>query len=490
MKFLLLALLAASTIFLGCSSTKPSTSSAARGISSDIDEEAMARTYDRLLASAHPAEEMAGYFNRMVAIYFRSENLLKDYDKHLDDLYQNKEVAKIADLQTHESYARLIAAWMLRERMIGKLAYIYRRNVEAMFDKGDGSVEAEAARQRVLKVNVAFKKALKKHGTGENKIALQALYTKLIQELQEYRAQRRLERHRSSEREERALGINLFETASEQDRFMVKNEEVIAARVAAATEDTQTNEEIAQLQGDVQSYLDDQFGGRGPNAEGDVVASSSSKGNLTGNTFRTGRWALTYDDGPSAKHTAKILDNLEARGMKATFYWLSSLTPSYPTMINRAKALGMGLGNHSHSHANLPKLGPQGLKREIVDSTATHARMFGQKVEVFRCPYGACGGNGSNIRQMIANEGMIHTFWNIDSLDWQDKNAASITNRVTKAMAIAKKGIILYHDIHPQSVESTRMLMDAWVPEVKAGRMRLLTVQEAVKELNSAAGMQ
>lgn len=496
MKFSLLFLLALGVA--ACSSPQKTTSQLAetasdriaRNISSDIDEEAMGRTYDRLLASEKPEEEMASYFNRVVAIYFRSETLLKDYDKHLDDLYQNKNNAKISDLQTHESYARLISAWILRERMTGKLTYIYRRNVEGMFNKGDGSAAAEEARQRVLRVNNAFKKALKKHGAGENKIALQSLYAELIQELQEYRLAKREQRNSTAQREENALGKNLFETAKEQERFLQNNREEIAARVAAAAQDNQLNEEIAQIEPDVQAYLEDQFSGREPQAAGDVVPSSSSKGNLTGNTFKTGRWALTYDDGPSAKHTPKILDNLEARGMKATFFWLSSLTPSYPTLINRAKSLGMSLGNHSHSHANLPKLGPQGLKREITDSTATHTRMYGQKVEVFRCPYGACGGNGSTIRQMIANEGMVHTFWNIDSLDWQDKNAASVVNRVTKAMAVAKKGIILFHDIHPQSVEATRMLMDAWLPEVKAGRMRLLTVPQAISELNSEAGMQ
>jgi peptidoglycan/xylan/chitin deacetylase (PgdA/CDA1 family) len=496
MKFSLFALLAVGVI--GCSSPQQKSvqlaeshpDRVARAISSDIDEEAMARTYDRLLASPDPAAEMAGYFNRLVAIYFRTDNLVKDYDKHLEELYQNKNDAKISDLQTHPTYARLISAWILRERMTGKLSYIYRRNVEGMFNHGDGGQAAEARRQQVLAVNNAFKRALKKHGQGENKLALQSLYAKLIQELQDYRAERKLERHRSSEREEQALGKNLFLSAKEQERFMQSKREVIDSRVEEASQDPQVNDDIAALQPDVQAYLEDQFAGREPQAEGDVVASSSSKGNLTGNTFRTGRWALTYDDGPSGKHTPTILNNLEARDLKASFFWLSSLTPSYPTLINRAKGLGMALGNHSHSHANLPKLGPQGLKREIVDSTATHTRMYGAKPTFFRCPYGACGGNGSTIRQMIANEGMVHVFWNIDSLDWQDKNAASVVNRVTKAMAVAKKGIILFHDIHPQSAEATRMLMDAWLPEIKAGRMRLLTIPQAIDELNSAAGMQ
>jgi len=152
--------------------------------------------------------------------------------------------------------------------------------------------------------------------------------------------------------------------------------------------------------------------------------------------------------------------------------------------------LEMALGNHSHSHANLPRQGAASLRREIVDSTATHRQAFGYKPTYFRCPYGACGGNGSNIRQMIANEGMVHIFWNIDSLDWQDKNPASIVNRVKRAMAVAKKGIILFHDIHPQSVEATKMLMDDWKPRLNSGDMRLLTIPQAISELNSDAGMQ
>jgi len=498
MKLTLLAVLAVGLV--GCSSpqkntpaklTETASERVARAIASELDEEALERTYQRLAESQDPSKDMGEYFGRLAAIYFRTEGLIKDYDKHLEGLYENKDKAQINDLITHDSYARLVSAWILRERMIGKIRFIYRRNVESMFNRGDNSPADRQRRDRALAINLAFKRAIKKYSSDENKLAMQSLFQVLIAELQEYRLERKLERGGTVAREEGTLGKNLFESNRDQDRFVQQNRSAIGHRVAVAAKDSEINEELSEIQGDVKQHLEEQYDvGREPKAVGDVVPSSASKGNLTGNSFKTGRWALTYDDGPSAKHTSKILDNLEERGLKATFFWLSQLTPSYPTLIKRASDLGMALANHSHSHANLPKLGPQGLNREIVQSTATHTRMYGHAPVAFRCPYGACGGNGSTIRTMIANQNNVHIFWNIDSLDWQDKNAQSVVNRVQKAMAVAKKGIILFHDIHPQSVEATRILMDSWVPEIRAGRMRLLTIPEAINELNSPNGMQ
>ena len=42
--------------------------------------------------------------------------------------------------------------------------------------------------------------------------------------------------------------------------------------------------------------------------------------------------------------------------------------------------------------------------------------------------------------------------WNIDSLDWADPIPESIAMRVLHELAQKQKGIILFHDIHKQSV--------------------------------------
>ncbi len=74
---------------------------------------------------------------------------------------------------------------------------------------------------------------------------------------------------------------------------------------------------------------------------------------------------------------------------------------------------------------------------------------------------------------------MIHVFWNVDSLDWQDKDPASILARVKKLMAAEKRGIILMHDIHPQTVEAVKLLLDSAAPT-----QRWVVLPAIVDELN------
>ena len=80
---------------------------------------------------------------------------------------------------------------------------------------------------------------------------------------------------------------------------------------------------------------------------------------------------------------------------------------------------------------------------------------------------------------------MIHVFWNVDSLDWKDKNPETILARVKKAMAAEKKGIILFHDIHPQSVEASKLVLK-WSATLDGTpqAQRWVTIPEIVNELN------
>ncbi len=172
-----------------------------------------------------------------------------------------------------------------------------------------------------------------------------------------------------------------------------------------------------------------------------------------------GSWQLTFDDGPHSTHTPKILANLRAHGLKAKFFWLAQNVPSRSGIVNNANAQGMTLCNHSYSHPQLTKLGQAGLKKEIVDSTTLLTKYYGYRPKWFRCPYGACGKAGSAVRKMIAAEGMTPMFWNVDSLDWSDKSPTSIYKRVKKQMASQGSGIILFHDIHSQSVTASEMVM-------------------------------
>jgi peptidoglycan/xylan/chitin deacetylase (PgdA/CDA1 family) len=213
-----------------------------------------------------------------------------------------------------------------------------------------------------------------------------------------------------------------------------------------------------------------------------IFPSVGKEGNMTGLNFPQGTFALTFDDGPG-KTTAAILDHLKAHELKATFFVLSQqvLDNKYPKTALRTQAEGHALASHSYTHANMPKITSAAQDHELQDAAAVFKDRFGVSPKYYRLPYGA-GVSISSIRQKIAKLGMVHVFWTVDTLDWQDKDPDSIFIRTKKQMDQYGRGIILFHDIHAQSViASEKVMNELKLPE---NRFRSVTIPEIVDELN------
>ena len=61
---------------------------------------------------------------------------------------------------------------------------------------------------------------------------------------------------------------------------------------------------------------------------------------------------LTFDDGPTLKSTAKILDILSEENVKATFFVVGKHVKEHPELVKRAYDEGHYIANHSYSHNN------------------------------------------------------------------------------------------------------------------------------------------
>lgn len=158
---------------------------------------------------------------------------------------------------------------------------------------------------------------------------------------------------------------------------------------------------------------------------------------------------------------------------------------AYPNIVTQARNNEKTNGNkfyvasHSMSHANLPTLNAQKLEVEISDAATLFHKIVGERPTLFRCPYGACGPMGSAIREVIAKNNMLHVHWNVDTLDWQDKNPQSIFERSKKQIELRGKGIVLFHDVHPQSVEALKIL----IPYMKSKKYRIISLPQMVTEI-------
>lgn len=225
---------------------------------------------------------------------------------------------------------------------------------------------------------------------------------------------------------------------------------------------------------------------RKPNAVlDDLYPSADGHGHISGKYVPANTWAITLDDGPHPTHTPGMIKLFNDNKVPVTFFWLSKNMNLHPQLVAQARGNFKTTGNHfnvashSMSHANLPTLNEKQLEVEITDAAALFEKIVGERPTLFRCPYGACGPMGSPIRQIIAKNNMIHVHWSVDPLDWQDKNPQSIVDRTQKQIELRGKGIILFHDVHPQSVEALKIL----VPYMKSKKYRLISMPQMVTEI-------
>ncbi|HHW69146.1 MAG TPA: polysaccharide deacetylase family protein [Tenericutes bacterium] len=75
--------------------------------------------------------------------------------------------------------------------------------------------------------------------------------------------------------------------------------------------------------------------------------------------------ALTFDDGPNYKNTEKLIEGLNKRNARATFFILGSKIKHNKKVILKAYTYGNQIGNHSYNHRNLRILDDYSLINEI-----------------------------------------------------------------------------------------------------------------------------
>jgi peptidoglycan/xylan/chitin deacetylase (PgdA/CDA1 family) len=99
--------------------------------------------------------------------------------------------------------------------------------------------------------------------------------------------------------------------------------------------------------------------------------------------------ALTFDDGPDPVHTLAILDTLEARGHRGTFFVIGERALSHEQVITAIAQRGHGLANHSYRHSYLTNFSPaKALAGDLRRTTEIIERATGVRTRWFRPPLG------------------------------------------------------------------------------------------------------
>src|SRR5581483_4287474 len=99
--------------------------------------------------------------------------------------------------------------------------------------------------------------------------------------------------------------------------------------------------------------------------------------------------AMTFDDGPSATLTPRLLDLLAARHIKATFFVIGENVAEHPEIVARAAREGHEIGNHSWSHPNLGKMSDENVRRQLQQTDDAIKNATGKRPTLMRPPYGS-----------------------------------------------------------------------------------------------------
>lgn len=150
---------------------------------------------------------------------------------------------------------------------------------------------------------------------------------------------------------------------------------------------------------------------------------------------------LTFDDGPVRGNTARVLDVLRNRRVKATFFVVGRQVRANPGLVRREYREGHSVQNHSYTHADLTTLSNTGIRRELGRTNRAIVDAGVPRPYRFRPPYGA---TNARVRNVGASLGLTQTLWTVDPRDWSDPPASVVCSRVVSN--VQPGSIVLLHD--------------------------------------------
>jgi peptidoglycan-N-acetylglucosamine deacetylase len=205
--------------------------------------------------------------------------------------------------------------------------------------------------------------------------------------------------------------------------------------------------------------------------------------------------ALTFDDGPSPLYNQQVLDILDARGIKATFFFVGQYVELHPEQVREVVRRGHNVASHSWSH-------PTYLRYWSHDAQVGEVRRSYAALEAALAD--APPGSGAGLEPMFRFPGLGEGPWLADWLnrrgvivvsaeagtdDWRGYSAAAITRVTLNAMEENQGGVLILHETRPQMIQALPGLLDeldrrgftfVQITAGQQGREQALAAEDAV----------
>jgi cellulose synthase/poly-beta-1,6-N-acetylglucosamine synthase-like glycosyltransferase/spore germination protein YaaH/peptidoglycan/xylan/chitin deacetylase (PgdA/CDA1 family) len=169
---------------------------------------------------------------------------------------------------------------------------------------------------------------------------------------------------------------------------------------------------------------------------------------------------LTFDDGPSAEWTPKILDILERKKVPAAFFVIGINAEQNIPLLKREYNDGFEIGNHTFTHHNIAEMSMSRAALEMKLTRLLIESVTGHSTILFRAPYNADSEPQTYDElapiERSRQENYLTINESIDPNDWAlGVSADSIFERVVRQVQSTNASIILLHDAGGETRQAT-----------------------------------
>jgi len=190
--------------------------------------------------------------------------------------------------------------------------------------------------------------------------------------------------------------------------------------------------------------------------------------------------ALTYDDGPNAPHTLRLLEVLARQSVHATFFLIGSRVQERPDIAREIAAAGHVVGNHTFTHPLLTFKDAAEIRRELSQTRSAVQDAIGEHSNLFRPPF---GGRRPEVFRIAHELGLQPVMWNVTGYDWNAPPAEVIETKVAKQ--IRGGGVILLHDGGHKAMGADRsqtvLATDRLIARYKSEGYEFVTISQMMR---------
>ena len=185
---------------------------------------------------------------------------------------------------------------------------------------------------------------------------------------------------------------------------------------------------------------------------------SNTKTYYVGNTNQNDVY-LTFDVGYDNGNLSKILDILESRQVRATFFLTGDFVNRYEELVVRLSLSNHLICNHSYAHKSITKLTKEELKQDISKLESKYNEITGKRLSpYFRPPAGDF--NKDSLKN-VNDLGYVNVFWSMAWVDWYTDNQKGAKYSFDSYVKNLHPGaIVLLHSVSESNKDALNDIID------------------------------